>query len=201
MRRSPRSFLAIAMVLALCLVPACNSATWLSQLQQYLPVALEATQGILQILATTGVLSAPTETQAQAVEKQVVQGLTLLCGTNPSKPGSCAPGSLVGTYQANAAAGTLAQINATLSAVQTNLNQLLILAHVGNATTQATIEAAVGLVVTTLASIQAAIPQAAAAVAAGKAPSAAQMPWSVSGFKNNFNQVVIRGGFSQAVIK
>src|SRR5579875_750426 len=89
---------------------------------------------------------------------------------------------------------------------QSNLKSILVAVHVQNAALQSTIAAAVGIAVSTLASIETLIPQpapapnAAAAKSPGVAPAAVPPP-SASQLKREFNAIFAANGFTQFQVK
>lgn len=197
-------------ILALCVVLvafmiAC-STTWLVQLENYLPVAFQAANGVIAILAALGVAGGLAVPVSQAVETAVTQGLTMLCGQDPNNSSQCNPSSLVGQYNSAPSASLLVKIQATITDLQSQLTQWLTLIHIKAANVQASIIAAVTLIQTTIAAIAARIGTA-AAVFAGAAPNVVaapkipKMPISVKQFKAQYNSLVTFSGYGQFSIK
>ena len=196
----------VAMCIVLVVFMVACSTTWIVQLENYLPVAFQAVNGVIAILAALGVAGGLVAPVSQAVEQAVTQGLTLLCGQDPANPSQCNPSSLVGQYNASPNATLLAKIQATISHLQTQLNQWLALIHIKASNLQATITAAVSLVLTTIAAIAARVGIAASAYAASlastvAAPKIPKMPISLKEFKSQFNSLVTFAGYSQYSVR
>jgi hypothetical protein len=196
--------IALCLVLAFSMV-AC-STTWVVDLETYLPVAVAGATGIISILVSSGALGPVIPAEVSAVEAAVTDGLNLLCGTPVNN--QCNPASLIGQFAASPTmAGLLTKIQSTIADIQANLQKWLSLIHIKNSVLQATISAAISLILTTLSAIAARIsPVAMAAVHSGrKAAMAAivkapKMPISAAQFKAQLNRIFSDGGYSSVAI-
>lgn len=202
------SFVAL-LSLALIVVPVvglsgCNQTAFqqtMSKIAAYLPVAFNAANGIVAILVTAGVLTAAASNSPNSVEQEITNDFDVLCGTDSATTGKCDAASLVGVYLASPTSTTFEKITAVLNDLQTNLKSVLTVFHVASVKTQATITAAVSFVLSTLAALQAQFPTVAAQLKAGATSVKFSMPYSPSGFANQFNSIVTSGGFANAAIK
>jgi len=188
-----------ALALSAALAFAGCSTSWIKIALADLPVITQVALNIAGIVAAAqgkGQTGAATATQIQNIANQVQSDLTLTQ-------------NLINTYQSAPAAGragVLAQISTALADAQSNLKSILVAVHVQNAALQSTIAAAVGIAVSTLASIETLIPQpapapnAAAAKSPGVAPAAVPPP-SASQLKREFNAIFAANGFPQFQVK
>jgi hypothetical protein len=190
--------LALCLVLLLSLM-AC-STTWIVDLETYLPVALAGVTGIVTILASAGALGPVIPVEITAVETAISTGLTLLCGTPVNN--QCNPTSLVGAGQ-----GNLARIQAELATLQSNITTFLNLIHIKNAVLQATIGAALSLILSTISAIASRIGTVTAVMftagrtaAAKSAEKLPKMKMSASQFKAQLNQMFMNAGYPNVVI-
>jgi hypothetical protein len=193
----------LAIVLVLVLTMAACSTTWLVDLETYLPVAIGIATGVVSILVSSGALGPVIPAEVQAVETAVQTGLTLLCGAPVNN--QCNPTSLVGQFNAGNT-GVLAEIQATMATVQTNISTWLSLLHIKSAALMATITAALSLLQSTIAAIAARITGVATAAAKStKAGVAAilkmpKMPMSAKQVREQYNSIVITGGYPAVAI-
>jgi hypothetical protein len=178
------TILSIALILAGC------SVSWISTALADLPVITQVALNIASIVAAAqgkGQASPAVTGEVQGIANQVKSDLTLVQ-------------SLITSYQSATAAeqpGIVEQISAALTDMQTNLNAVLTAVHVNDAALQATIVAAVGVAVTTVASIASLLPAAPGTVRANRAVK----PPSASQLKKQFNAIFAANGFPQAEIK
>ena len=177
-------------ILSLSLVLAGCSTSWISTVLADLPVITQVALNIASIVAAAqgkGQTSPTVTSEVQSIANQVQSDLTLIQ-------------SLIANYKSATAAqqpGIVQRISAALGDVQTNLNAILTAVHVNDAALQATITAAVGVAVTTVAAIASLLPAVPGAVRASnpvKAPSAPEL-------KKQFNAIFAANGFPQAEIK
>lgn len=199
----------VCTILSLALILAGCSTSWIQTALADLPVITQVALNIASIIAAAQGKSqadATVTNQVQSIANQVKSDLTLVQ-------------SLIASYQSATAAqkpGLAQKISAALSDVQANLNAILTAVHVKDAALQATIVAAVGVAVTTVASIMSLIPanaagpaSAAAASASGAAaqsasanrPRVATKPPSASQLKKQFNAIFAANGFPEAELK
>jgi hypothetical protein len=179
-------------VLSLALILAGCSTSWINTALADLPVIAQVALNIASIVSAAdgSQISPAAAAQVQSIANQVKSDLTLVQ-------------SLITSYQSATAAerpGVVQKINAALSDVQTNLNAILTAVHVDNAALQATIVAAVGVAVSTVASIESLLPSSAAQAAVAKMPSATKPP-SAKQLKKRFNAIFLANGFPQAEVR
>jgi hypothetical protein len=179
-------------VLSLALILAGCSASWISAALADLPVITQVALNIASIVAAAdgGQVSPAAAAQVQSIANQVKSDLTLVQ-------------NLITSYQSATAAerpSILQKIGAALSDVQTDLSAILTAVHVDNAALQATIVAAVGVAVSTIASIDSLLPSSATQTAAPKMTSATKPP-SARQLKKQFNAIFLANGFPQAQLK
>lgn len=179
-----KQILAVVACLAL-VIGGCSFSSAMTQLQKYMPVALQAFEGVVAILVETGALGAAQGSSADAVSTAASAALSDVQ-------------SAVTAYNAAPAASKatkLGEVVTALSAAQTQLKNFLADAHVKSSSAQATIQAAVLLISTTLASIEASIsPNPTPAQVMAKASI---KKVSASDFKKSYNQIVTSGGFGK----
>lgn len=181
---------AVCTILSLALVVAGCSASWISTALADLPVITQVALNIASIVAAAqgkGQASPAVTGQIQSIAAQVQSDLTLVQ-------------SLITSYQSATAAqkpALVQKIAAALADVQTNLNAILTAVHVSDTALQATIVAAVGVAVTTVASIASLLPASAGTVRASnpiKPPSAREL-------RKQFNTIFASNGFPQFKVK
>lgn len=178
-------------VLSLALILAGCSTSWISAVLADLPVITQVALNIASIVAAAdgSQVNRAAAAQVQSIANQVKSDLTLVQ-------------NLITSYQSATAAerpSIVQKIDAALSDAQSNLNAILTAVHVDNAALQATIVAAVGVAVSTVASIKSLLPASASAATARasnpvKPPSAKQL-------KKQFNAIFLANGFPQAQLK
>ncbi len=183
------TILSVALILAGC------SVSWINTALADLPVITQVALNIAGIVAAaqgTGQASPAVTTEVQSIANQVKSDLTLVQ-------------SLITSYQSATAAeqpGIVQKISAALGDVQTNLTAILTAVHVNDAALQATIVAAVGVAVTTVASIVSLLPASPApSPAAGTVrANRAVKPPSAKQLKKEFNAIFLANGFPQAQV-
>lgn len=186
-------------VLSLALILAGCSTSWISTALADLPVITQVALNIASIVAAAqgkGQASPAVIGEVQSIANQVQSDLTLVQ-------------NLISNYQNATAAqkpALVQKISAALADVQSNLNAILTAVHVNDAALQATITAAVGVAVSTIASIAALLPAAPTPAPASVSSRAAKStpafkPPSASELKREFNAIFASGGFPQAQIK
>ncbi|MGB6877316.1 MAG: hypothetical protein WBD87_14920 [Candidatus Acidiferrales bacterium] len=193
----------VCTILSLALILAGCSVSWINTALADLPVITQVALNIASIVSAAdgSQVSPAVATQVQAIANQVKSDLTLVQ-------------SLITSYQSATAAeqpGIVQKISAVLSDVQSNLNAILTAVHVNDAALQATIVAAVGVAVTTVASIASLLPASPAPAPASSSASAksthvaktrpAIKPPSASQLKKQFNAIFAANGFPQAELK
>ncbi|MFZ0640648.1 MAG: hypothetical protein WA020_08395 [Candidatus Acidiferrales bacterium] len=179
----------VCTILSLALILAGCSVSWINTALADLPVITQVALNIASIVSAAdgSQVSPAVATQVQSISNQVKSDLTLVQ-------------SLITSYQSATAAeqpGIVQKISAALSDVQTNLTAILTAVHVNDAALQATIVAAVGVAVTTVASIASLLPAAPGTVRANRAVK----PPSASQLKKQFNAIFLANGFPQARIR
>ena len=184
-RRIYTPFLAIALAVSIT-VASCNTS-WIKTALADLPVLVQIAENIAAIVATAqGQANTQADAQIQAVAATAKTGLEAIQ-------------ALVNSYN-SATAGQKAtiagEIDAGLSAVQANLQQILTACRVLNPQLQATITGIVTLAQGTLLAIQTLVP------AAKAGPKAVQVrPPSAAALKASYNAIVLQGGYSQYSIQ
>lgn len=179
-------FLAIALSVAM-VATACNTS-WMSTALADLPVLVQIAENIASIVAAA---------QGQAGNPQTSAEIQDVAST--TKTGLLAIQALVNSYNAAPAAQKttiLGQIDAGLTAVQANLQQILSAVKVLNPQLQATITGIITLAEGTLLAIQSLVPS----PKVGAAPLS-QRPPSPAALKASYNAIVLQGGLSQYQIK
>jgi hypothetical protein len=181
-RRIWTPFAAIALSAAM-VVTACNTS-WISTALADLPVLVQIAENIAAIVAAAQGQPGNTQaaTQIQAVAATAKTGLETIQ-------------ALVNSYNSAPAtqkATILGQIDTGLTAVQSNLQQILSGARLLNPQLQTTITGIVTLAEGTLLAIQTLVP----AAKAGPAPLQVQPP-SPAALKASYNAMVLQGGLAQ----
>jgi hypothetical protein len=145
----PRSKLALAIVLSISLLATGCSDKWISVALADLPVLTQMALNIGTIVTTLQSgrqINSADATAIQNISAQTSKDLNLLQ-------------ALYNEYQANPGASTLQKIQAAIADMNLNLPALLQAAHVGDPVLSARIGAAVNLILTTVASFAALMPQ------------------------------------------
>ncbi len=179
-------FVAIALSAAM-VVTACNTS-WISTALADLPVLVQIAENIAAIVAAA---------QGQSGNTQVATQIQTVATT--PKTGLETIQALVNSYNAAPAAQKatiLGQIDAGLTAVQGNLQQILSAARLLNPQLQATITGIVTLAEGTLLAIQTLVP----ATKAGPKATQAQPP-SPAALKASYNAIVLQGNLVQYEIR
>ena len=179
-------FLAIALAVSM-VVTACNTS-WINTALADLPILVQIAQNIAAIVAAA---------QGQAGNPQTSAEIQAVAGT--AKTGLLAVQALINSYNSAPAAQKvtiLGQIDAGLTAVQANLQQILTAARILNPQLQATITGIVTLAEGTLLAIQTLVPS----PKVGAAPLP-QRPPSPGALKASYNAIVLQGGMSQFQIQ
>lgn len=145
-----KSHALLALVLALAIATTGCSAQWIKTALQDLPVL---TQMALNIAALTAGFTSPQKNKAdtaivQNISAQASRDLNLLQ-------------SLYSDYKTNPNSGTLQQIQSAIADLNQNLPALLESAHISNPALTARVTAAVNLILTTVNSFAALMPQSA----------------------------------------
>jgi hypothetical protein len=195
MKCNSRTKAALAAVLAIALLTTGCTAQWISVALADLPVLLQMALNIGSLVTTlqTGQQLSPSEAQAiQNISGEASKDLNLLQ-------------TLYNQYQANPTAGALQKIQSTVADINQSLPALLQAAHVGDPVLAARVAAAVNLILATVTSFAALIPQAsgmptarAGSLSGGKK---AHLP-QPHGLKQQWNQTVCgptgKGGLDAA---
>lgn len=173
------SFARVTLValLSLALVTTGCSAQWLNVALTDLPVLTQMALNITMLVTTlqSGKQSDPTAISAiQNISSEATQDLALL------QP-------LYNQYRSNPNAGTLQKIQQTIAKITQNLPALLQAARISDPVTSARVSSGVNLIVTTVASISALMPQ--------STPSTSQSAVKISiptakELKNQWNQQI-----------
>lgn len=203
-RSAVTGLLCACLICAPITISGCNQNTFQSVMQKiaaYMPVALKAANGVLAILVTAGVLTAAQQSAADPVEQAVTNDFNLLCGSGAATTGKCDPASLIGAYLSSPTPTAFSKIVALLNDLQAHLKAIETAFVAVSQKTEATITAAVSLILTTISSIEAQFPAVAAQLRAGASVVKLSMPFSPKGLKNQFNAIVTQGGFSSAAIR
>ena len=186
----------LALVLAISLAATGCSAQWINLALQDLPVLTQMALNIATLVTTLA-----SGQQASAADTAVIQNISVQASRELNLLQS-----LYSEYKANPSATTLQKIQNVISDLNQNLPALVQSAHIGNPVLSARITAAVNLILTTVSSFAALIPQGAPSTAE-KAPSAA--PPSAKDLKKQWNQQVcaptgnsaMDAAFAQSVLR
>jgi len=170
-----RSRTILALVLAISLAAPGCSAQWINLALQDLPVL---TQMALNIATLVGTLASGQ--QASAADNAVIRNISAQASRDLNLLQS-----LYSEYKAKPSGTTLEKIQNVISDLNQNLPALLQSAHIGNPVLAARITAAINLILTTVNSFAALMPQSAPSTAQ-KAP--ASPPPSVQDLKKQWNQ-------------
>ena len=150
MKCNSRPKAALAVLLAISLLATGCSAQWISVALADLPVLLQMALNIGSLVTTlqSGQQLSPSEAQAiQDISAEGSKDLNLLQ-------------TLYNQYQANPSASALQKIHSTVADINQNLPALLQAAHIGDPVLAARMASAVNLILATVASFAALIPQA-----------------------------------------
>lgn len=152
----------LAPVLAAALVVSACNTSWIQTAEQYISVLTPVVGDILQVLVLTGV-ALPANSQVQVV-KYSAQATSDLNTIN----------TLLEDYQAANATTTFQKIDAAAEDAKTNLNAILVAAHVVDPKSQAKVSAAINLAVDTLTELEGLVPN--GAQPAKLSPTAIKFP-------------------------
>ena len=155
-----KTFLALALAIALA-ATGC-SAQWINTALQDLPVL---TQMALNIATLVTTLAAGQ--QASAADTAVIQNISAQASRDLNLLQT-----LYNEYKASPSPTTLQKLQSTISDLNQNLPTLLQSAHISNATVSARIAAAVNLILTTVNSFAALMPQTSPATSSKTSPAA-----------------------------
>ena len=170
----------LAIVLSISLITTGCSAQWLSIALADLPVLIQMALNIGTIVTTLESgkqISAADAAAIQNISAQASKDLNLLA-------------TLYNEYKANPSAGALQKIQGVIADIDQNLPALLQAAHIGNPVLSARVTAGVNLILTTVASFAALMPQTAALSAAQKVAHSAPAIPKASDLKKQWNQQV-----------
>jgi hypothetical protein len=173
-----RTILAIA--LSISLIATGCSAQWISVALADLPVLIQMALNIGTIVTTLQSgqqISAPEAAAIQNISAQASKDLNLLA-------------TLYNEYKANPSASALQKIQGVIADIDQNLPALLQAAHIGNPVLSARLTAGVNLILTTVASFAALMPQTSALSAAQKVAHSAPAVPKASDLKKQWNQQV-----------
>ena len=190
-----KSRIVLAFVLAIMIAATGCSAQWINLALQDLPVL---TQMALNVATLVSALASGK--QASSADVAVIQNISAEAGRELNLLQT-----LYSEYKANPAATTLAKIQNVISDLNQNLPMLLGSAHLSNPTLSARIAAAVNLILTTVNSFAALIPQKSAATSQ---KTSATLPIAKD-LKKQWNQHVcaptgnsaMDAAFAQAVLR
>jgi hypothetical protein len=149
MKIKSMSKIVLSVVLSISLITTACTAQWLNLALTDLPVLTQMALNIATLVATlqSGQQIDPAEiTAVQNISAEASRDLALLQ-------------SLYNEYKANPNASTLQNIENTIAKITQNLPALLQSAHVSDPTTAARLSAGVNLILTTVSSIAALMPQ------------------------------------------
>lgn len=167
----------LALVLAAALAATACSAQWINVALQDLPVLTQMALNIATLVSTmqTGKQATPADTAViQNISVQASRGLNMLQ-------------SLYADYKANPCAATLQKIQNVISGLNQNLPALLESAHISDSILAARVTAATNLILTTVNSFAALMPQSASATSQ---KAKAVPPPSARDLKKQWNQQI-----------
>jgi hypothetical protein len=173
-----RTVLAIA--LSISLIATGCSAQWISIALADLPVLIQMALNIGTIVTTlqSGQQTSTAEADAiQNISAQASKDLNLLA-------------TLYNEYKANPSASALQKIQGVIADIDQNLSALLQGAHIGDPVLSARVTAGVNLILTTVASFAALMPQSSALRASQKVAHVAPAIPKASDLKKQWNQQV-----------
>jgi hypothetical protein len=171
----------LALVLAITIAATGCSAQWINLALQDLPVLTQMALNIATLVSTLA-----SGQQASAADAAVIQNISAQASRDLNLLQS-----LYSEYRANPNGTTLQKIQSVISDLNQNLPALLQSAHIGNPVLSARIAAAVNLILTTVNSFAALIPQPPPSVSASTSQKAqASQPPSAKDLKKLWNQQV-----------
>jgi len=170
----------LAIVLSISLLATGCSAQWISVALADLPVLIQMALNIGTIISTLqpGKQINPTEAAAiQNISAQASKDLNLLA-------------TLYNDYKANPSASALQKIQSVIADIDQSLPALLQAAHIGDPVLSARVAAGVNLILTTVASFAALIPQTSTQLAAARVTRQQIAIPKASDLKKQWNQQV-----------
>ena len=170
----------LAIVLSISLLATGCSAQWISVALADLPVLIQMALNIGTIISTlqSGKQINPTEAAAiQNISAQASKDLNLLA-------------TLYNDYKANPSASALQKIQSVIADIDQSLPALLQAAHIGDPVLSARVAAGVNLILTTVASFAALIPQTSTQLAAARVTRQQIAIPKASDLKKQWNQQV-----------
>jgi len=170
----------LAIVLSISLLTTGCSAQWISVALADLPVLIQMALNIGTIISTLqpGKQINPTEAAAiQNISAQASKDLNLLA-------------TLYNDYKANPSASALQKIQSVIADIDQSLPALLQAAHIGDPVLSARVAAGVNLILTTVASFAALIPQTSTQLAAARVTRQQIAIPKASDLKKQWNQQV-----------
>jgi len=144
-----RSKTILALVLAITLAATGCSAQWINLALQDLPILTQMALNIATLVSTLA-----SGQQASAADTAVIENISAQAGRDLNLLQS-----LYSEYKANPSSTTLQKIQNVISDLNQNLPALLQSAHIGNPVLSARITAAINLILTTVNSFAALMPQ------------------------------------------
>lgn len=175
-----KQFLAIALTLGLVFA-GCSFSDGVAQLDKYLPVALQAFEGVLAILAETGAIKVGEASTLTAAATEVNKDFgDLQAAVNSYE-------QVKGTDSS-----ALTKVTQAIGVIEGDLGVLEQDAHIKDSKAQTTVEAALLLIQTTLGSIEAGLTP----TSSVQAKKAAQK-LTVKSFKHSYNGIVSQGGYPE----
>jgi hypothetical protein len=180
LRTISKSRTILAIVLSISLIATGCSAQWISIALADLPVLIQMALNIGTIVTTLQSgqqISAAEAAAIQNISAQASKDLNLLA-------------TLYNDYKTNPSAVTLQKIQGVIADIDQNLPALLQGAHIGDPVLSARVTAGVNLILTTVASFAALMPQSSALRASQKAAHPAPAIPKASDLKKQWNQQV-----------
>jgi len=179
MNPQSKSRIMLALVLAISLAATGCSAQWVNLALQDLPVLTQMALNIATLVSTLA-----SGQQASAADAAVIQNISAQASRDLNLLQS-----LYSEYKATPSPSTLQKIQNVISDLNQNLPALLQSAHIGNAVLAARITAAVNLILTTVNSFAALMPQAATSQVTTQKVSAKALP-GAKDLKKQWNQQI-----------
>jgi hypothetical protein len=169
----------LALVLAISITATGCSAQWVNLALQDLPVLTSMALNIATLVSTLA-----SGQQASAADTAVIQNISVQASRDLNLLQS-----LYGEYKANPNATTMQKIQSVISDLNQNLPALLESAHIANPVLSARITAAVNLILTTVNSFAALMPQTSASPATSEKARARALP-RAKDLKKQWNQQI-----------
>jgi len=174
-----KSKIFLALVLAISIAATGCSAQWVNLALQDLPVLTQMALNIATVVSTLA-----SGQQASAADTAVIQNISAQASRDLNLLQS-----LYGEYRAAPSPTTLQQIQTVISSLNQNLPALLESAHIANPVLSARITAAVNLILTTVNSFAALMPQASTSPATSQKVRAKSLP-RAQDLKKQWNQQI-----------